>query len=333
MTVKENNKLIRQSFFKLLDNYIATLKSNHPIYIYYQKEYGMPYSFYNYKRDKVFVFFDDDYLYEEYFEKINPNLFIDALDEEDHKQRFINCYNEIINSFNSENSIELNTVANGFNIPHQASINNYNRTTLTVNVYKAFFFSYEELIDVFDFYKMSFKKDSLKNNNFISIQELSNLIHENYKNEDLIKILHLKKTESTISKEENLKKFLENISIENEADLELITRTLREQNIINRDRTIVNRLKFHYNNTCQIKSCNKQITLISGEKYSEVHHLHPLGKDGYDVAENMIVVCPNCHVELDFGKAISKDDIYIKEPHFIKNDYLEFQNNKQAIKN
>lgn len=43
---------------------------------------------------------------------------------------------------------------------------------------------------------------------------------------------------------------------------------------------------------------------ISNKKYySEVHHIRPLGypHNGKDVEENMIVVCPNCHRQLDYG--------------------------------
>lgn len=132
----------------------------------------------------------------------------------------------------------------------------------------------------------------------------------------------------TLSKEEKLKVFLESKNVDNEDDLEL-SRTIREQSIINRDRKTVKKLKSHYNNICQL--CGNQIILQDGRQYSEVHHLHPLGEDGYDVAQNMMVVCPNCHVELDFGKVISSDIITFKEPHFIEDRFLDYQNNKHKI--
>lgn len=137
--------------------------------------------------------------------------------------------------------------------------------------------------------------------------------------------------EPIISQEEYLNNFINHIDVTSIRDLELISRTLRTQNIIDRDRQIVNALKIHYDNKCQL--CNTQIELASGEKYSEVHHLHPLGEDGHDVAQNMIVVCPNCHIELDFGRNINKDELNILEPHFIEERYLEYQNKKHLLSN
>ena len=110
-------------------------------------------------------------------------------------------------------------------------------------------------------------------------------------------------------------------------DIEETTRKLREINQINRNKRIVNILKLHYDYKCQI--CNTHLDLHSQEKYIEVHHLKPLGAphNGPDIIENMIVVCPNCHVLLDYKSIqISLESIKIKEPHIIDLQYLIYQN-------
>lgn len=88
-----------------------------------------------------------------------------------------------------------------------------------------------------------------------------------------------------------------------------------------RNRTIVNNLKEIYENKCQI--CSQRLeTGYNKEYYSEVHHIQPLGKHkGPDVAENMIVVCPNHHTLFDKG-AISIDISKKKILHFLEINHL-----------
>jgi 5-methylcytosine-specific restriction enzyme A len=52
---------------------------------------------------------------------------------------------------------------------------------------------------------------------------------------------------------------------------------------------------------CQI--CGMSLQLDSGQFYAEAHHIRPLGNEhnGPDVVENVICVCPNHHVLLDYG--------------------------------
>ena len=53
-----------------------------------------------------------------------------------------------------------------------------------------------------------------------------------------------------------------------------------------------------YNDKCQI--CGYTIS-FDGQQYSEVHHVWPLGEGGIDDFDNMIVLCPNHHVEFDYA--------------------------------
>jgi predicted restriction endonuclease len=119
------------------------------------------------------------------------------------------------------------------------------------------------------------------------------------------------------------------ISVDNKnEDLELTTRTLREVNIINRNKNLVQSLKTLYDNTCQL--CGTQLKLANNLFYSEVHHIKSLGEphNGPDTSANMIVVCPNCHVQLDF-KAINifKDNLNVREPHKVEDTYINYHNN------
>jgi predicted restriction endonuclease len=67
-----------------------------------------------------------------------------------------------------------------------------------------------------------------------------------------------------------------------------------------RDVGIVGELKRLYGYRCQI--CETRLELSSGF-YCEAHHLKPLGTphNGPDTKTNMLIVCPNHHVLLDYG--------------------------------
>lgn len=68
-----------------------------------------------------------------------------------------------------------------------------------------------------------------------------------------------------------------------------------------RDTSIIKELKSKYEDRCQI--CGQRMKLPNGNYYSEGHHLQKLGglHKGPDVKENVIILCPNHHVEFDYG--------------------------------
>jgi len=68
-----------------------------------------------------------------------------------------------------------------------------------------------------------------------------------------------------------------------------------------RDTALSREVKIAQKFECQL--CTKRIRLSDGSFYAEAHHVRPLGKphNGPDVEENIICVCPNCHVLLDYG--------------------------------
>lgn len=97
-----------------------------------------------------------------------------------------------------------------------------------------------------------------------------------------------------------------------------------------RNRKIVQELKNLYINKCQI--CGEFIDMGKGLKYSEVHHIHPIGKEhnGADNKYNMIVLCPNHHKMFDLGiLAINPVDcrsvVHIDKNNILNNKEIEFK--------
>jgi hypothetical protein len=92
-----------------------------------------------------------------------------------------------------------------------------------------------------------------------------------------------------------------------------------------RDTGIVSCLKRLYGYRCQF--CNTRLELTSGF-YCEAHHLKPLGKphSGPDTKSNIIIVCPNHHVLLDYG-AVKVDTVHlIQNEHVIDPIFIAYHN-------
>ncbi len=68
-----------------------------------------------------------------------------------------------------------------------------------------------------------------------------------------------------------------------------------------RDTPLSRQVKSRNNWKCQV--CGLSILLPNGSRYSEGHHLKPLGgvAQGPDTSDNIIVLCPNHHTEFDYG--------------------------------
>jgi predicted HNH restriction endonuclease len=93
-----------------------------------------------------------------------------------------------------------------------------------------------------------------------------------------------------------------------------------------RDTELARKIKLLHKDTCQL--CSTQIAL-SGKSYYEAHHLKTLGKPhfGPDTPNNVIVVCPNCHVLLDyFARPLSAGDIKTISGHVIGAEFIEYHN-------
>jgi len=86
-----------------------------------------------------------------------------------------------------------------------------------------------------------------------------------------------------------------------------------------RDTALARRIKADNDYKCQI--CRERILLSEDNPYAEAHHIKPLGSphDGPDHPGNIVCVCPNCHVKLDYG-AIEIDQKIFENvlPEFIQ---------------
>lgn len=125
---------------------------------------------------------------------------------------------------------------------------------------------------------------------------------------------------------EREKELINNVDSEDNNDDEKKVRAIREIESILRNKKLVEKIKKLYDNTCQI--CENQIRIGENKYYSEVHHIIALGNphNGPDTISNMICVCPNCHVILDF-KFISLDIRAFKQiKHKISMKSIKYHN-------
>jgi len=94
-----------------------------------------------------------------------------------------------------------------------------------------------------------------------------------------------------------------------------------------RDTKITKWIKKIYDNCCQV--CGKTVKLSDNENYSEGHHIMPLSHEGPDIIDNLICVCPNHHVQLDYGAIkIDKTKLITKNGHNIDDKYIKYHNEK-----
>jgi hypothetical protein len=81
-----------------------------------------------------------------------------------------------------------------------------------------------------------------------------------------------------------------------------------------------------YQFKCQI--CGESVEL-SDRNYSEAHHIKPLGHDGPDDENNIISVCPNHHVMLDyFAIKLDLAQLNVHPSHHLKAEYINYHNSQ-----
>ncbi|MCT9092959.1 HNH endonuclease [Streptomyces sp. ASQP_92] len=79
-----------------------------------------------------------------------------------------------------------------------------------------------------------------------------------------------------------------------------------------RDTRVTRRVKKWYDNICQM--CSTRIELPAPPYlYSEAAHIQALGAphDGPDRIENVLCLCPNCHIQFDRGARYLTDDLHV----------------------
>lgn len=99
-------------------------------------------------------------------------------------------------------------------------------------------------------------------------------------------------------------------------------RVKQETYRILRDTALARMVKESNQYKCQI--CSQTLKLSDNSPYAEAHHIMPLGAphNGPDVRNNILCVCPNHHVLLDYG-AIKLDNNSLKG---IGKEYIDYHN-------
>jgi len=89
--------------------------------------------------------------------------------------------------------------------------------------------------------------------------------------------------------------------IEQDEIEQTVGRRLQQVKAQLRDRRKAAAVRRHYDNTCTI--CGTKLQVGRDKFYAEAAHIKPLGKphNGPDVAKNMLVLCPNHHLQFDSG--------------------------------
>lgn len=96
-----------------------------------------------------------------------------------------------------------------------------------------------------------------------------------------------------------------------------------------RDTTLTKLIKHLHHNTCQI--CGMSLHLSAEKTYAEAHHIQPLGAphNGPDIAENILILCPNHHALCDFGAVpLNPKTLRTADGHNIGLNFLEYHNHK-----
>ena len=95
-----------------------------------------------------------------------------------------------------------------------------------------------------------------------------------------------------------------------------------------RDTALARNIKDLYRYRCQFCDCDA-LHLANGIPYAEAHHIKPLGSHhkGLDVPGNILCVCPNCHVLLDYcAVKIKLSKLKINPGHNIEKKYIAYHN-------
>ncbi|MEZ4884183.1 MAG: HNH endonuclease [Chitinophagales bacterium] len=117
-----------------------------------------------------------------------------------------------------------------------------------------------------------------------------------------------------------------NMSLENNP-----IRGLSLQNRIVRDTALVKEIKKMVANKCQL--CNLYFKLPNGKFYIEGHHIKPLGQpyNGPDSADNILIVCPNCHIKCDYKLIELNLNSIMNNKQNISQKYIDFHNYEYKV--
>ena len=104
-------------------------------------------------------------------------------------------------------------------------------------------------------------------------------------------------------------------------------RRLTETYRILRDTALARTLKEIHDDRCRI--CGDTLELRNGTRYSEAHHIKPLGRPHYgpDIEGNVLVLCPNHHALCDL-RAIKLDirGLILNRDHKVDERFIDYHN-------
>lgn len=110
-------------------------------------------------------------------------------------------------------------------------------------------------------------------------------------------------------------------------DYEFPTRVEFTTQRIVRDTVLARWVKIQHGMRCQL--CRSTIKLPNGRFYAEAHHLKPLGgiHKGPDIEENILCVCPTCHVKLDYGViGLDLSHVALAKTHSVGHEFIRYHN-------
>lgn len=94
-----------------------------------------------------------------------------------------------------------------------------------------------------------------------------------------------------------------------------------------RDTPMARAVKELHAHVCQV--CDEVIELRDGTRYSEAHHIQPLGRphNGPDIVPNILVLCPICHVFCDYGAMeLDLSKLRLHNRHPVGPEFIEYHN-------
>lgn len=148
--------------------------------------------------------------------------------------------------------------------------------------------------------------------NYVAAEEIYKLlgVPESYLNNQIESLVDLYLSAGGLARLDRLEPPTAPVEIAEEAGIEWIDqaesdgiverRTLEVQSQV-RNRKLAAALKRRYDNICAV--CGVKLQVGEVRFYSEAAHIKPLGKphNGPDKASNMLVLCPNHHLQFDRG--------------------------------
>jgi len=119
-------------------------------------------------------------------------------------------------------------------------------------------------------------------------------------------------------KEMSKEQLFELIEEKSQYNEDMVRKDTIESGVFRRDTLLAELLKEYFNFKCIF--CSNSIERDEGNPYIESHHIRHLSDGGSDTADNIAIVCPNCHKTFHFGKKSQKEKLI--EIFKVKNSFI-----------